>query len=302
MRIQRDRVFLYAGLVLGLLMTLACTLLPSPTAVPSAPTQAAAIQPTQEAVLVPTPAGGAPPPPAGVPTSPPTPLPPTAEPSLAPASSTPGEVPPTPEPRYPPLRTSISGPGIPPQAPPAPAPTKVPAPCFGNRPPSSLSDFTLPQYMVISGEPCILLGARLTVNGDKVDSWGAQSVAGAWYYTQSGSCTINYQTAYDWILSGTYASQCPKSLADFDTPTSWPDNQLMGRQLYVDGRMVDASGSTEGEPSEQNGQCEGVEWRYIEYWLNLTPTPVPEASTLLLLGSGITTLAGWIAWQRRRRR
>jgi hypothetical protein len=117
-------------------------------------------------------------------------------------------------------------------------------------------------------------------------------VAAAHRRAKPGACLLHTQRG---------ATQCPKSLADFDTPTSWPDNQLMGRQLYVDGRMVDASGSTAGEPSEQNGQCEGVQWRYVEYWLNLTPTPVPEAGTLLLLGSGISTLAGWIAWQRRRR-
>jgi len=297
MRIQKHRHLLYAGLVLGLLMTLACTLLPQPTAVPVTPSQAAAAQPTQAMV----------PPslPTEVPTAPPAPLPmprPAAvEPNPLPATTEPSPTT-TAEPRYEPLRTCITGPGMPPQAPPAPAPTAVPSPCFGDSAPSSLSDFSLPEYMVIAGEPCLLMGASLRVNGTTVDSWGAQSMAGAWSSIQSGSCTVNYQGVYDWIMSGTYATKCPENLADFETPTSWPDNECVGRRLYVDGRLVDASGSTLGLPSEQSGDCEGVEWRYIEYWQNKTPTPVPEASTLLLLGSGITTLAGWIAWQRRRRR
>jgi hypothetical protein len=262
---------------------------------------AAAIQPTAAVAVT---QASPPPSPTKAPTAPtappPTPLPPTVEPSLAPASPAPSAVPPTPEPKYKPRRTSLRGPGIPPEAPPAPAPTPVPEPCFGNQPPTSTGDFYLPDYMVISGEPCVLMGAYLSVNGTKVDSWGAQSALGAWYYTQSGSCTVDYQTEYDWILSATYATECAGSLADFDTPTSWPDSLVVGQKFYLDGRLVDSWGTTGNLTDEESGTCEGVDWRYLVHRLKSTPT-VPEASTWLLLGSGLTTLAGWMAWQRRRR-
>ncbi len=108
---------------------------------------------------------------------------------------------------------------------------------------------------------------------------------------------------YDWVYTAHYARRCPQGLADFPEPESGPWGLVVsGRAFWKNGYLVELSGSETSNAAEENGTCQGVTWRYIVYFAG-TPAPFPaEASTLLLLGSGVTTLAGWAALQIRGRR
>jgi hypothetical protein len=116
------------------------------------------------------------------------------------------------------------------------------------------------------------------------------------------SCTIDRQLRYDWVCVANYATACPLRLSDFQLPLQVQQNlmRLNGRRFYLDGQFVEGEGTPDGELVEESGFCGGRQWEY-QMWVTVTSTVPSEANTLLLLGSGLTTLAGWIAWQRRRR-
>jgi hypothetical protein len=138
------------------------------------------------------------------------------------------------------------------------------------------------------------------VDYELVDSEG--TTAGAELVgIQAESCTVNYQLRYDWVYTQHYAARCPQSLADFEVPESGPWGvYVMGRAFYRDGSLVESEGQVTNEPYEETGQCQGRSFRYVVYFCS-TPSCVPEASTLLLMGSAVTALAGWVAWRHKAR-
>ena len=184
----------------------------------------------------------------------------------------------------------------------SPAPTAAPIPegeCGSGPPPISLDQLPSQSTTVYDGKTYYLVGRDLVVNFQLVDSEG--TTAGAELVgIQAQSCTIDFQLRYDWIYTQHYAPRCPQSLADFEVPESGPWGvYVMGRALYRDGNLVESEGQVTNEPPyEEVGQCQGRSFRYVVYFCS-TPSCVPEASTLVLMGGAVTTLAGWVAWRRK---
>jgi hypothetical protein len=199
--------------------------------------------------------------------------------------------------------TPTQGPAIRLVPPHSPAPTSMSisdSGCGSGPPPSSLDSFPSQSTTVYDGTTYYLVGRDLVVNFQLVDSVG--TTAGAELVSiQAQSCTINFSLRYDWIYTQHYAARCPQSLADFDEPASGPwGAYVVGRAFYQDGRLVESEGQLAGDPSEEAGECQGRSFRYVVYWC-YSPSCVPEASTLVLMGSAITALAGWVAWRRKAR-